>query len=344
MFFAPSAPLTGLIVWCRAFRHGLSAGLSLPRVFRQQANKGPKSMREIAGRVADRMESGTSLEESLEPERAAFPPMFFDMVGIGERTGHLPEIFRSLTEYYEVQLSMRRKFIREITWPVFQFVAAVGVIAMLIMILGIIGESNGSPPIEPIGMGLSGTSGAITFVVAVVLVIGLMWGGYVFFTRGVRQRAKVEALLLKIPAVGPCLDALAMQRFCIGMQMTMEAGIPIEQATKRSLRATGNAAFMACEKQIVQNVRAGRDLTSTLTRCGVFKEEFLHIMQTAEESGQIPEVMAQQAEFYREEADRKLSGLTKAASFGVWLFVAILIIIAIFRIFSVYIGAINAIG
>jgi len=51
-----------------------------------------------------------------------------------------------------------------------------------------------------------------------------------------------------------------------------------------------------------------------------------------EESGRVPEIMRQQAQKYEEEAVLKLAIVTRMGSFGVWLLVALFIIISIFRI------------
>jgi hypothetical protein len=51
----------------------------------------------------------------------------------------------------------------------------------------------------------------------------------------------------------------------------------------------------------------------------------------------LPDVLKHQTDYYEEEARRRMSALTQGASWGVWLFVAILIIVAIFRIFLFYI-------
>src|SRR5688572_30743927 len=123
VFFSSS--LSGLIQWCRALRHGLGAGLSLPRVFHLQANKGPRPMRDMAERIALRLEKGESLEDALEVEGDRLPKLFKELAAVGERTGHLPEIFAELAEYYELQQRLGREFKSQIIWPVFQFFAAV---------------------------------------------------------------------------------------------------------------------------------------------------------------------------------------------------------------------------
>ncbi|HEY8506256.1 MAG TPA: type II secretion system F family protein, partial [Gemmataceae bacterium] len=262
--FSSTVPITALIPWCRALRHGLGVGLSPPHVFRQQATRGPMALRAVAARVAERLEAGESLADALAPERDRFPTLFLDMVGIGESTGHLPEVCGELENYCTLQLQMRRKFISEITWPAFQFVVAILVIALLIWVLGMIAEAHNTEAIAPVGMGLTGAAGAVTFLMTAVAVVAGVYFGYRFLSRNVGRWAAVEAFLLRVPGIGPCLDALAMQRFCLSLRLTTEVGLPVHEAVRRSLRSTGNAAFIRAEDRAARALRSGRDLTTTL--------------------------------------------------------------------------------
>ncbi len=341
MLFRTQHSLTSLVAWCRSLRVMLDAGLSLQQTFAQQGSKGPVELRPVASRVAERLAQGESLEDALEPEREGFPELFLDLVAIGEQTGHLAEIFQELEHYYEYQVRIRKQFFAEIAWPVFQLVAAIFVIALLIFILGYIAQVNNTEPMDATGLGLAGAEGAITFLLGVGFIFAAVFLLYRFLSRKVRYWAEVEAFLLKLPAIGPCLDALAMQRFCVALQMTMEVGVSTPAAARRSLHATGNAAFTRNTSKAVAALRKGNDLHTALKRCGVFTEEFLQTLEVAEETGQVPEVMARKAGHYREEASRRLSALSRVASFGVWLIVAILIIIQIFRLWSVYFGALG---
>src|SRR5258708_38620158 len=82
LFFSSS--LGGLIQWCRAFHHGLAAGLSLVRVFQIQSKKGPRGLRDMAGRVAVLLEKGQTLEDALQVEGESLPKLFRDLVAVGE--------------------------------------------------------------------------------------------------------------------------------------------------------------------------------------------------------------------------------------------------------------------
>jgi Type II secretion system (T2SS), protein F len=117
----------------------------------------------------------------------------------------------------------------------------------------------------------------------------------------------------------------------------------ITSALRLSLRATSNAAFVARTDTVIARLKEGDDLTLALTGAGLFPDDFLHIVTVAEESGRLSEVMEHQTKHYEEEANRRLLVLNMLSSWGVWLAVAILLIVMIFRIFTIaYLGPLTA--
>jgi type II secretory pathway component PulF len=93
---------------------------------------------------------------------------------------------------------------------------------------------------------------------------------------------------------------------------------------------------------VTASLKGGDDLTTALADRTLFTEEFRNIIAVAEESGRLHVVLAQQTEHYQEEARRKLQAATFILAALVWLSVALLIIVAIFRIFiTAWLGSIN---
>jgi type II secretory pathway component PulF len=343
MLFSSRLPLSSLIELCRVGKHYLSSGLMLRDLFRQQAANGSLAVRPVAGRIAAELERGGGLEDALKRERKVFPPLLVALTRVGEQTGMLPEVFGELEKYYTRQQQLQRQFLVQITWPLIQFFGAIFVIAGLIFVLGIIPTAYDltGKRYDPLGIGLRGPDGATTFLGIVfgtmLAVLGLYW----LATRVLRQRAAFHALCLNLPVIGPCLRALALSRFCLALRLTTETAMPIGRALRLSMRATGNAAFEARAERAVSAVKAGDDLTFALGRTGMFPEDFLRILHTAEESGRLDDVLRQQGEHYDEESSRRLATLTGLASYGVWLFVGAIIIFAIFRIYGSYIALLN---
>jgi type IV pilus assembly protein PilC len=334
----PRHSFDALVTWCRAIRHGHGAGLPLVRVFDLQARNGPSSLREAAARIARKLEAGETLEDALTAEGPNLPELFVSLAVVGEQTGRMPDVFGHLEEYYRLQAQMRREFRAQATWPVFQFVGAVVVIALTIFILGLLSTDS---PTAPIGFGLTGTSGAILFLVVVGSVVGGLLLAYKLATATVGKQAGFEAWLLRVPVAGPAFHAAAMSRFCLALRLTLDSALPIAKALRLSLRATDNAAFQAQADRIAKRVGKGEEVAKAIGTNPIFPADFLAALSLGEVSGQIPEVMAKQADFYQEETGRRMKALTRALGWGVYGLVGVFIIVAIFRMAGVYIQALG---
>jgi type IV pilus assembly protein PilC len=342
----PRLPPATLIALCRSLRHQLGAGLSVADVFRRLAGKGSGPLQLVAARVSAALESGADLAEALAAADAGWPALFTSLVAVGEQSGMLPEVFGTLEQFFTRQQTLRRQFLSQITWPVFQFVMAIGVLTLLIWALGVLlpPARAGAPAYDPLGLGLSGPLGALTFLGGVAAFLGVLVGGYLLLTRILRAGAAVDRLLLRLPALGPCLRALALARFCLALRLTTQTGMSLRAALKLSFAATGNAAFVEQSDLADKGVRGGNDLTVALTRTGLFPDEFRAVLEVGEESGRLDEVLRQQAEHYDEEAGRRLKALAAVAGYGVWAGIGLVLIVVILRIFMSYIALLNSMG
>jgi type IV pilus assembly protein PilC len=337
--FAPSLSLQNLIDLCRVLRHNLSAGLTLRHVFRQQSERGASAVRLLAGRVLEAIETGQSLSAALDNEKGRLSPLFLAMVKVGEETGHLPEVFEALEKHYLLEQRLRRQIVRQTLGTLIQFVLALLIIAGLIFILGVVAQSRGTKPISIFG--LSGAGGAIIFLTATFGTMGLVWLLSALFLRFPRHAAPVQAVLMQLPGLGPCLVALVMGRFTMALRLTLDSGLSIVKGLKLSLHATGNALFVSRSDVVATALKNGESLTDALMQSNLFDEEFLHIVAAAEEGGRVPEMMAHQAQYWHEEAARRLSTLARLATFAMWMLYAGFMIYAIFQIAGVYLAAIG---
>jgi type IV pilus assembly protein PilC len=263
---------------------------------------------------------------------------------VGERTGMLPEIFGELEKYYLRQQKLRRAFWAQISWPLIQFVMATIVLALLIMVLGLLASTGlDGKPFDPLGLGLLGPTGAAIFLTIIYGSLAAVFASYFVVAKLLGGRAKVDRMLLSVPALGPCLRALALGRFCMALRLTHESGMSIGKALKLSMRATGNNAFVDAIDVVEDTVASGDDVAIALGRTGLFPDELVRVVEVAEESGTISEVMRHQGDEYHEEAGRRMAVLTAVAGYAIWAMIGLFIVIAIFRIYMTYLGMIDSV-
>lgn len=331
---------TPLADWCRALSISLAAGISVKKALRGQSERGRPETRQLSQRLLERIEAGDDLADALQSQSEILPPIFAALSRVAGQTGHFPEMLREVERYLRFQVSLRRKFLSEITWPVFQLVAAILVIALVIYILGII-ESTRGPTIDILGLGLKGSAGALVWLVLSFGSMGAIAAAY-WLGRTVFHRARaVDTFVLRIPVLGKCLKTLAMSRLALALHLTLGAGLSARKGVPLSLAATGNGAFAALAPAMSASLKSGNDLYDTFADTNFFPDDFLDILDSAEESGTVPEAMQRLSEQYLELAELQLKALNTALGWVVWILVAGMIIFFVFRIFLSYIAVLN---
>lgn len=331
-----------LAPFCHAMSRMLEAGVdvrkALPTAVKSSTD--PKLRRSVA-EVQDRIKSGYDLTTSFRAFDHHYPALFLDLLNVGEQTGALPEVMKALGDYYDARVARMREFRAAVAWPAMQLFAAIIIIGLLIYILGLIGTQPGQAPIDFLGLGLHGSKGAITWF---ALTFGSLFGLWVVWkvlSRSLTGRQFLDPVLLQIPAIGTCQRKFAISRFAWCFALTQGAGMSIRPSLVSSLNATANGAYIAAIPHIWNDIFSGETLGDAFRASKLFPEEFLHFVDTAEQSGTVPEAMHRMSHQFDEEAHRALQWLTVLAARAVWGIVAMMIIFFIFRVAMVYINMIN---
>jgi type IV pilus assembly protein PilC len=321
----------------------LDSGVSLLNALKvvEQQQRTELSRRSLR-QIMDQVRKGTDLAAAFREQRPYYPDLLIDMLEVAERTGALPEVLLGLAEHYERLVRLRRTFLGAIAWPILQLIAAIFIVAGLILVLGLLANSpSGRPEFDPLGLGLFGVSGALTWLAYCFGTALLLAAVYLFLTRGFRQTQAVHALLLAVPVVGPCMRSFAVARFAWAYALTQQAGMDVKPSLETSLRATSNGAFMAAAPQVVAAVMAGEDFTTALELTRLFPRQFLEMVRVGESSGTVPETLQRLSPEFESQAQRSLSALTTALGVLIWSLVALMIIVLIFRIFGSYVDMLN---
>ena len=333
MPFARTLPPAALAQWCRACARGFGIGLPPAKVFRQQSTAGPPAARGIAADVAARLEKGGSVADALAAHRDRFPPLFVELVAVGEESGRLTEAFDALEDYFTEAATARKIFAAALVWPAFMFASAVLVIAFMLLILGLLAPAGGKA-FDPLGLGLTGPRGALVWLLFAGGFGAILAALLYYLRESASFRAKVEAKGLRLPGLSKCVRSFALHRFSTGLAMTAEAGIRPDRSLALSLRATGNAAYAAQIPAVTKRLKKGDEIGETLSACPppLFPAEFLDAVEVGETSGQLAEVMARQARTYRDEAARRMKQLAAVAGGAVYAMVGLMVLALIVRL------------
>lgn len=323
---------------CRRVATGVDAGIDDRKIWRREAETGSGTRRRQLEKVLAGVSRGDSVAESIAQTHDYFPPLVHDMVAVGEKSGHLSEVFCRLAEHYEHQLRLRRAFVASLVWPVSELVIAVGVIGLLIWLMGALGG------VDILGLGLVGLPGLVVYLAVVATTgVAVAWTVREIARGSVWTRA-IQHGLLRIPIVGAAFGTWSLARFTWTLHLTLDVGMEIRQALALALKNTRNDHFARHTPTILQAVSDGRSVHEALSRAGVFPQEMLEAVAVGEDSGRLSESLQRLSDQYEERARGSLAILSVAGGYAVWGLVAVCIIVLIFRLASFYLNTLNSLA
>ena len=136
MIFASRVPPRTLAIVSRSLATMLESGIQIRKAIGIASKKAMHApTKKVLREISDAIQGGSDISQALREHGNFFPTLFIEMVTMAEETGSLPEVLRHLAEHYEANIRMKKNLIGSLIWPVFQLVAAVFVIAILILVL-----------------------------------------------------------------------------------------------------------------------------------------------------------------------------------------------------------------
>jgi type IV pilus assembly protein PilC len=152
------------------------------------------------------------------------------------------------------------------------------------------------------------------FVTYWYLIFLIIFGGaYVFFEswkRSVKMQKTMDRLLLRVPVFGDLVRKSSIARWTRTLSTMFAAGVPLVEALDSVGGASGNAVYQEATEQIQKDVSTGSALTTSMQTTGVFPVMVVQMCAIGEESGSLDQMLGKAAEFYEDEVDEAVKGLS----------------------------------
>lgn len=261
------------------------------------------------------VETGTSLSSAFRKHPMQFDALYCNLVEAGEAGGILEALLDRLAIYQEKTLAIKAKIKSALMYPVAVIIVAF-VVLTVIMIFVI-------PAFEDVFKSFGGELPAPTqaviwlskfFVKWWWLIFSLLFGGVYFFfeswKRSEKMQMAMDRLLLRIPVFGDLINKSVIARWTRTLSTMFAAGVPLVEALDSVGGASGNAVYAQATEQIQRDVSTGSALTTSMTTTGVFPNMVLQMTAIGEESGSLDHMLSKAAEFYEEEVDEMVKGLS----------------------------------
>lgn len=307
-----------LVAFTRQLSAMIGAGVPLLRSLTSiEKHAEDKALKKILGVVVKDIEGGMPLGEALSKHPDTFNDIYVNMVRAGESAGILDDILKRLAAQQEKASAIRKKIKSAMTYPMVLIVIAVGAFFGLMLFV--------VPQIGKIITDLGGPDAKLPFITLMMLAISQFitnyWyvlfpviGAGVFgvsrYIKTPRGRRQFHALVLKIPGVKPIIMKTAVARFARTFSALMGAGVAVLEALEVTSRAVGNVLYEEVLKNAAVEVKNGKSLSSVIDQSPLFPSIVSQMLAVGEETGQTDNVLLKVADFYEEEVDLAISGIS----------------------------------
>jgi type IV pilus assembly protein PilC len=305
-----------IAIFSRQLATMLAAGIPLVQAFDIIGNghDNPAMQRLVLSIKAD-VEGGTSLADALARHPLYFDDLFVSLVIAGEQAGALETLLDKIATYKEKTEAIKKKIKKALFYPTAVLVVAAIVTTILLIFV--------IPEFENLFKGFGADLPAFTrmvidlsqFVRSEGIWIGLMIGGgfsgYIYARkRSKKLRMIQDRIMLKIPVLGPILEKSCIARFARTLSTMFAAGVPLVEGLGSVAGATGNVVYEQAVLDIKDEVSTGSRLQQCMENTGLFPNMVIQMIAVGEESGSLDEMSAKVADFFEDDVDNAVDGLS----------------------------------
>ncbi|MCK5473061.1 MAG: type II secretion system F family protein [Planctomycetes bacterium] len=266
------------------------------------------TLADIMQRVADNVNSGSTLADALKKHPSVFSALFVNMVAAGEVSGTLEDVLLRLAEILEKRVNLSGKVKSAIAYPAMMTVVAVGVVIFLLSfvvpgITEIFLEMNRVLP-WPTRLLISTSAFIKTYLLLIAIVICAGICGIGFGLRTKEGRWFADCWKLKLPVFGKLFLKLEIARLTRTLEVLLISGIPVLSALEITKSVIGNSFIADAINSVKNSVSRGNNIAGAIRKTGLFPPIVFHIIATGQVGGSIEAALMDIADMYDGEIDR----------------------------------------
>jgi type IV pilus assembly protein PilC len=330
--------LEDLVVFSRQLATMIDAGIPLVQalgILSEQIDN--RSLKNVVVTVRQDIEAGMSFCDALSKHPTVFSELFINMSRAGEASGMLDAVLDRLASYLEKTASLQRKVKSSLVYPAVVMIMAVLITAVLLLKVvptfkGIFDMLGGRLPLPTVI--LIGISELVRkyflFTVIFLVFFSIAFKKYISTPKG---RFNFDSAQLKLPVLGTLFQKVAVAKFSRTFSTLVKSGVAVLNALEIVGKTSGNKVVEQAIGNCRTAVRDGEPIATPLSKSKVFPPLVCRMIGVGEQTGQLEKMLTKIADFYDDQVDAAVTGMTSLIEPLVIAFLGVIIggiVIALF--------------
>jgi type IV pilus assembly protein PilC len=303
-------PRKQLVSFTRQLSTLQDAGLPILRSLQiLETQQKPGLLKAIIGGVADEVEGGGTLSDSMAKYPKAFDKLYVNMVAAGELGGVLDLILQRLADFMEKAQKLKKKVIGAMIYPIVVITIACAIVAGIMIFV--------IPKFEQIFKDFGAKLPGVTLALLAIshwFANDYGWAyllfapiAFILIVRLIRMseggRYFVDMVKLQIPILGNILSKTAIARFTRTLGTLISAGVPILDAINITKETSGNEVYARALGKVHDAIREGESMADPLRATKICDAIVVNMVDVGEETGDLDKMLMKIADNYDNDVD-----------------------------------------
>lgn len=295
----------------------INAGIPMVKALKSlqmQMDKSPR-MKIIVTNMAEDIEGGESLSESMSFYTDVFSEQEIGMVESGEASGQLSNVLANLAKDTEKAYQIRSKVKGAMTYPVIIVVLLIGVVVVMMTVvvpkLTSLFAAAGTdlPLITRIVVGTSDYM--INHKTIMLLSVAIFAFFFMLFKKTDVGKYAIDKFKISVPIFGPLFRKAFLSRFARSLSNLLDSRVSIVRTMEIVADSIGNEVFRKRLLLGAEDIKQGISLAENMTHSDLFPPMLVSMVDVGEKTAQLDEIMAKVADFYEQEVDNSVATISK---------------------------------
>lgn len=312
--FQPKVKTSELTTFCRQYAIMLNAHipvLDCLDILRNQPYT--KYFKEVISVLYEDVEGGMLLSEAMGKYKTVFPDFFCSMVRVGEISGQLEAVLTSLAEYYEKEMSLRRKVKNAMSYPLMLMAMTAGVvILMLTVVIPTFKDTMVQLNVEITGF-TKLVYDASDFLLQWwrLLLVGLLCAVLLvmLYLRTEKGKYVFDTLKLKIPIIKTIQVNTITSRFARALALLLSSGSDLNEAMYATEIVIGNRYLTDRFRKAAEAVRGGMMMTVAFEKYKIFPPMMVRMITIGEKTNALDEVLTRSCKFFDDQVEASVTSM-----------------------------------
>jgi len=331
-FLSNKKPITerDIVIFTRQFSTMVDAGLPLVQcleILGKQADN--PSLGEVITKIKLDIESGSNLSDAMRKHPKVFNSLYSNLVEAGEAGGILDTILGRLANYIEKALALKKKVKSAMVYPGAIVTVAFTVVAFLMVFViptfATMFSSGGAELPAPTAIVMDVSNFFRTqwyFIIGGPILFFILFKKVYATEQG---NIEIDRIFLNLPVVGILIRKVSTAKFFRTLGTLLASGVPLIEGMDICARTAGNKIVEMAILNAIEAIKEGETIAAPLARENVFPPMVIQMIDVGESAGALDAMLSKIADFYDEEVDTAVEGLTALLEPALMVFLGIIV-------------------